>query len=174
MRMRERFSILRSEINVQKIPIVATRNSTPLEPQAFYRDMILLWKNAYHISFYLMEEQLHGISRVKRDAHSRIGGHKSDQSRIRGLPATREFGRANENVSVDVVKLIFILAGIQRGSCASFSADNAARGMIISFRKPQTPARFFRRYFFIFIYFFFSFPFSRGLEGMHVRGRREN
>jgi len=74
---------------------------------------------------------------------SRIGSHKSNRPRIRGLPATRESGRANENVSVDVVKLIFILAGIQRGSCASFSADNAPRGVIISFRKPQTPARFF-------------------------------
>lgn len=37
---------------------------------------------------------------------------------FRGSPATRGLGRANARVSVDVVKLIFILADVQRADAA--------------------------------------------------------
>lgn len=106
--------------------------------------MILLGKKIF-ISPFTWWRNSYDISRVNV-THSRIGSHKSNQPRIRSQSATCEFWLGErECICRRVVKLIFILAGIQdSGSCASFSADNAARGVIISFRKPQTPARLFR------------------------------
>jgi len=114
----------------------------------------------YIIYLFLPDGEIATVFLELNVTQSRINVHKSNRPRIRGLPATCEFGWANENVSVDVVKLIFILAGIQHGSCASFSADNAPRGMIISFRKLRTPAP--ER---LFPLSLFSSLFNRGLEG---------
>lgn len=50
--------------------------------------------------------------------------------------------------SADIVKLIFILADIQYGSCASFSADNARRDVIICIVSETADAALFRALFY--------------------------